>query len=275
MEGRRSRSKPAENKVESTQVPPPQPRSADNLAVSNVDNAPDDEDDRSVPMIRGENKRKRAPRGPPGRNLKAKVELGNEQEVKPPVEPTVEEEVSISNSDGLRGSHVDQSTQKAEKYEGTENGEFLLDNGDEGVNYKEQVEKRRGSSRLRIRPSKFRESFPISSGKVKGEVKNSDEASSSFEIVLPINAINSPMGVPKETIHASVERLHGANEAPETLINKALMRKEAKAISVIPGSSKDKEPLASAAAAPRSPDRDGLKAVLTVKALDINSSLIP
>lgn len=275
MEGRRSRSQPAENKVEGTQVPTPQPKSADKSAVSNVDKAPGDEDDRSVPMIRGENKRKRAPRGPQGRNLKAKVELGNDQEAKPPVVPTVEEEVSLSNSDGLRGSHVYQSTLKAEKYEGTESGEVLPDNGDEGVNYKEQVEKRRGSSRLRVRPSKFRESFPISSGKVKGEVKNSDEASNSFEIVLPINAINSPMGVPKETLHTSVERSHGVNEAPETLINKALTRKEVKAISILPGNSKDKEPLTSAAAAPRSPDRDGLKAVLTVKARDINSSLIP
>lgn len=143
MEGRRSRTKPGEvdnakaapatpksaSKRAGTHVSPLQAKSATKIAVMpHLDTVEIAVDDRCVPTVGGENKRKRAPRGPVGRNVKAKVENENvnEDEAKIDSTPTAEEEGSLSNSGG------NQVLRNQEDRSGTENDEG-------GVNSKEQV----------------------------------------------------------------------------------------------------------------------------------------
>ncbi|KAG0619321.1 hypothetical protein M758_4G131100 [Ceratodon purpureus] len=268
MEGRRSRSKPAEvdpgnahvsplpakstGKGAASHVSPAQAKSGAKVAVTHVDVGKDAVDDRYVPTVGGENKRKRAPRGPAGRNLKAKVECVNEDEAKVDSAPAADEEVSGSQSArGFRESHGGhQVLRKEEDKSGTENDESQ----EGGVNSKEQVEKRRGSSRLRIRPSKFRESFPVSSSKVKGEAKSSEDNSKSVEVVLA----TPPSGKSKDDQQA-VQLVPSQVDTRELIARIFSKRKENKSKS---SAVKDKALSTSAPVVSQSPDKVGLKAVL-------------
>lgn len=251
MEGRRSRTKPAEvenvktppaplqakstSKRAATHVSPLQGKSGAKVAVTPVKNAVDD---RCVPTVGGENKRKRAPRGPAGRNVKAKVESVNEDEAKVDSAPAAEEEeISVSNSGGFRDSHGgNQVPPKEEDRSGTENDEG-------GVNSKEQIERRRGSSRPRIRPSKFRESLPLSSSKVKGELKSTEDNAKSKDDNQTVQLVPSQV------------------DTRELIARIFPKKKEAKSKST---PAKDREPSTSLPVVPKSPDRVGLKAVLLV-----------
>lgn len=270
MEGRRSRSKPAEvepvnahaspvptkstAKGSATHASPPQGKSAAKAAVTHVDTVKNAVDDRCVPTVGGENKRKRAPRGPGGRNLKAKVESVNEDEAKVDSAPAADDEGSGSHSRGFRESQG--ALRKEEDKSGTENDESQ----EGGVNSKEQVEKRRGSSRLRIRPSKFRESLPVSSSKVKGESKSSEDNSlKSVEVVLSLNT-PTPTGKPKDD--DQLVQLVPSQVGTRELISRIFSRrKENKSKSA---AVKDKGPSTSAPVVPTSSDTIGLKAVLLV-----------
>ena len=265
MEGRRSRSKPAETEPAHTHAPPlpakpttkgaaaahgspAQAKPETKSAPTHADTAKNAVDDRCVPTVGGENKRKRAPRGPAGRNLKAKGENVNEDEPKLDSATPAEEEVSLSHSGGLReGNHV---LRKDEDKSGTEN-----DESQEGVNSKEQVEKRRGSSRLRIRPSKFRESLPAGSSKVKGESKGSEENSKSVEVVLSGNTATAIAdGQPVQLVPSEVDT--------RELIARIFSRRKGNKSKSAAG--KDREPSSSAPGVSKTPDRVGLKAVLLV-----------
>uniref|UniRef100_A0A7I4DNG5 Bromo domain-containing protein n=1 Tax=Physcomitrium patens TaxID=3218 RepID=A0A7I4DNG5_PHYPA len=272
MEGRRSRSKPAADvrpvdtpasplltksapKVPVTHVPPLQPKSSAKGAAAPVDTSKITVDDRCVPKVGGENKRKRAPRGPPGRNLKAKCELVNEDEAKAVSAPTADEEVLVSQSRLRESQGGTQVLRKVEDKSGTENDESVTD---EGVNSKEKVEKRRGSSRLRIRPSKFRESLPISSSKVKGEEKSNEDSAKSIEVVLPVNAAIPSTAKSKENNRSTA----GSSEVnTRELIARIFSKK--KENKSTPTAVKDKELSTTAPVVPTIPDTVGLKAVLS------------
>ena len=293
MEGRRSRSKPHEQgKVDNNIInnivkvsPPPQAAkssSAGRMAVMHhveTVQAAVAVDDRFVPIISGENKRKRAPRGPPGRNLKAKT-MGTEheheheqehEEAKPNSLPIVEhhhQQMSASHSDGgvRDSSHGDMEDNHHTG--GFDNGEVLYENGDEGSNAKDLGEKRRGSSRLRIRPSKFRESFPTSSAKVKLELKNGEDPARALEIVLPINSIISPVVRPKEDLQTVSRSPQAVQQIPEDVpVGNLTKRKESKTKPLIPTAVKEKGPSTSAPVALESSEAAGLKAILLVNRL--------
>jgi hypothetical protein len=142
----------------------------------------------------------------------------------------------------------------------------------------QQVEKRRESSRHRVRPSKFRESFPIlAGGKVKGgESKVKNDIFSSLEIVLPINATPNNM-VPKDHIHRPVhddevhEEVHEAAATTKT----GKKKDSNKGKSLTPVALKDKQLSTSAAADDsRSLDKSRLKIVLGVCFSDPSYSII-
>jgi len=243
MEGRRSRTKPAE--VENVKTPATPKRAAPPVltlqakSAAKVEAVKNAVDDRYVPTVGGENKRKRAPRGPAGRNVKAKVESINEDEAKVDSTP---EEVSGSNNGGFRESQV---PAKEEDRIGTETDEV-------GASSKEQAERRRGSSRRRIRPSKFRESVPISSSKVKGELKSNED-------MIDVGTKATPRTAkPKDD---TVQLVPSQVDTRELIARIFSSRKETKAKST---PVKDKEPSTSAPVVPKSPDRVGLKAVLLV-----------
>jgi hypothetical protein len=296
MEGRRSRSKPHEQGKVDNNInnivkvsPPPQAAkssSAGRMAVMHhveTVQAAVAVDDRFVPIISGENKRKRAPRGPPGRNLKAKT-MGSEQEheqeqeheheheheeAKPNSLPIGEhhQQMSASHSDGgvRDSSHGDMEDNH---HTGFDNGEVLYENGDEGSNAKDLGEKRRGSSRLRIRPSKFRESFPTSSAKVKLELKNGEDPARALEIVLPINSIISPVVRPKEDLQTVSKSPQALQQTPDDVpVGNPTKKKESKTKPSIPVAVKEKGPSTSASLAVESSEAAGLKAILLVNRL--------
>lgn len=286
MEGRRSRSKPHEQGKVGNNVnhivkvsPPPQAAKsspAGRMAVMHhVEGvqAAVAVDDRFLPMISGENKRKRAPRGPPGRNLKAKT-MGTEhehehEEAKPNVLSIVEphQQLSASHSDGgardsLHGDMEDNH------HAGFDNGEVLYENGDEGLNAKDLSEKRRGSSRLRIRPSKFRENFPTSSAKVKLELKNGEDLARAFEIVLPINSVISPVVTPKEDLQTVSKSPQAVQQTPDEVpVVNPTKKRESKTKPFIPTAVKEKGLSTSAPVALESSEAAGLKAILLVNHL--------
>lgn len=222
MEGRRSRTKPAATEVENEK--------SQKRATENVLSPPQGKsmaDDRCVPTVGGENKRKRAPRGPAGRNVKAKVE---DEAAKG------DEEVSVSTSGG--GLQVP-TKQEDDNRSGTENDEAG------GVN---SIERRRGSSRLRIRPVKFRESvLTSSSSKVKGEPQ---------EKVVDVGATKASAAAPKAR-GDSVQLMPSAVDTRELIARIFSSRKDLKAKPA-------PEPSTSAPVVPKSPDRAGLKNVLSV-----------
>lgn len=292
MEGRRSRSKSHEQGKVDNNInnivkvsPPPQAAkssSAGRMAVMHHVEAVQAAvavDDRFVPIISGENKRKRAPRGPPGRNLKAKT-MGTEhehehehegegEEAKPNSLPIVEhhQQMSASHSDGgvRDSSHGDMEDNH---HTGFDNGEVLYENGDEGSNAKDLGEKRRGSSRLRIRPSKFRESFPTSSAKVKLELKNGEDPARALEIVLPINSIISPVVRPKEDLQTVSKSPQAVHQTPDDVpVGNPTKKKEFKTKPSIPAAVKEKGPSTSAPVALESSEAAGLKAILLVNHL--------
>ncbi|BBM97304.1 protein MpBromo1 [Marchantia polymorpha subsp. ruderalis] len=140
-------------------------------------------DDRGLPVLRGENKRKRGLRGA-GRRLKQSVELGKETADKLPEYDNGTEtnrEVKIGEKDGYSsaGEAFSSAASPLEK-------EFSTDISEEA---KAMRQERRESSRLRVKPSKFRENLPTTILKPK-EQKGSDDVSSSLEIILPMDVQN-------------------------------------------------------------------------------------
>lgn len=125
-----------------------------------------------------------------------------------------------------------------------------------------QVERRRGSSRLRIRPSKFRESLPLSSSKVKGEVKSNEDTakSSAVDILVPGN---NNKATARRDDNQTVQLVPSQVDTRELIAKILSSKKEAKSKST---PVKEKEPSTTIAhVVPKSPDRAGLKAVLLVR----------
>jgi hypothetical protein len=234
--------------------------------------------------LRGENKRKRDPRGGPTRNLKQKKK-GADMENADSSRKTdghimntagdslIRDEEVVSNLDSGGKDEEDTEEDIIKKgWRGDENKELPtaeIAAGDDVASRakdQQQVEKRRESSRHRVRPSKFRESFPIlAGGKVKGgESKVKNDIFSSLEIVLPINATPNNM-VPKDHTHRPVhdDEVHEEVHEAAATIKTGKKKDSSKGKSLTPVALKDKQLSTSAAADDsRSLDKSRLKTVL-------------
>ncbi|KAG6545208.1 hypothetical protein Mapa_013320 [Marchantia paleacea] len=156
-------------------------------------------DDRELPVLRGENKRKRGLRGA-GRRLKQSVELGKETSDKLHEYDNVTEsnrELKIGEKDGYSSAGEAFSTAASPLER-----EFSTDISEEP---KAMRQERRESSRLRVKPSKFRESLPTTILKPK-EQKGSDDVSSSLEIVLPMDVQNPSASQPLTHLDSEIDK---------------------------------------------------------------------
>ncbi|CAM6014853.1 unnamed protein product [Sphagnum balticum] len=232
-----------------------------------------------LPLLRGENKRKRDPRGGPTRNLKQKkgADMENADSsrktdghvLSTAGDSLIRDEEVVSNLDS--GGKDEEDTEediRKKGWRGDENKELPTADiaaGDDLASQAKDQQKRRESSRHRVRPSKFRESFPIlAGGKVKGgESKVKNDIFSSLEIVLPINA--TPNMVPKDHIHRPVhdDEVHEEVHEAAATIKTGKKKDSSKGKSLTPVASKDKQLSTSAAADDsRSLDKSRLKTVL-------------
>jgi hypothetical protein len=249
-----------------------------------------------LPLLRGENKRKRDPRGGPTRNLKQKKKGADMENADSSRKTdghilstagdslTRDEEV-VSNLDSGGKDEEDTEEDIIKKgWRGDENKELPtaeIAAGDDVASRakdQQQVEKRRESSRHRVRPSKFRESFPIlAGGKIKGgESKVKNDIFSSLEIVLPINATPNST-VPKDHIHRPVhdDEVHEEVHEVAATIKTGKKKDSNKGKSLTPVALKDKQLSTSATADDsRSLDKSRLKTVLGVCFSDPSYSII-
>lgn len=146
------------------------------------------EHERGVPVVRNVNKRKRDPRGG-GRRQQRK--LDSEERTTSVYADEITNSASVyeikrsERCDGNR-SHGDAPDLDNERQV---NNAYVIIPGimPEEKAMMKQLDKRRESSRLRVRPSKFRENFLLGNIKPKGEHKGSDDAATALEIVLPMD----------------------------------------------------------------------------------------